>query len=237
VGSDTELVQRCLPLVDHVEQLLAGYYGLTPGIRASNFLQLAHVGSNQLGAENLEGHNRRALTSRGYVTALIEDDEVYMAIGLDKAVLTALSDANPMQGLANSNLDALCVLAEEISHFHVLAQAIATQTQVTRLGLEVQGEIDKLLVAALMVHAQTGHPHMLPLARLIFDYAEITDGSYLGYQMAHRLAARTWYEIIGAFGDHPTTLRQPCVRAGLNRVYRQQSHSKVEILSSARWAA
>ena len=120
-------------------------------------------------------------------------DELFIGIHYDQILVATLEGQNPLVRLENSNLDAFCTLVEEVSHFHLILNRQSQNRGVSKLELEWQGEIDKLLLCATLLEAQSGDLHLSPLAQLLFDSASIVSANHETYWQATKHAARFWF--------------------------------------------
>jgi hypothetical protein len=181
-------------VVGDVERRLSDFYGFAPTAPAAlHVLSSAELGQSlaarDAAASMPEAEGRAGVFVTSPSTA---DDDLFIGIHFDDSISARLAADGPLVRLSDANLDAYCVVVEEVSHFHlILNRALAART-VSRLELEWQGEIDKLLLAATLLSEQAGHCHLEPLARRLFDEATITAVDAPHYWEATRLAARFW---------------------------------------------
>jgi len=199
-------------LVDRVERELAEFYAFAPAARASGHLVTKAELHRSLGdpvKEKPEWHARAGV----WLSEPSHDEDVFIGLHLDDALKAQLESHDPTVALDAANLDAFCVLVEEVSHFHlILNRALATHP-VTRLELEWQGEVDKLVVASRTLERQSGDPHVLPLARALYDLSSIdahADAEL--YWQATKYAARFWFDALRAGLESPEDAR-PTLRA------------------------
>jgi hypothetical protein len=92
------------------------------------------------------GGSRTLVTQRG--------DDVSLGVVLEDSVRARLAAADPRVHLDGENLDPFCVAAEEVSHFVYLSFCARAARQVTRLELELQGEVDKYLSSVYLLSLQ-----------------------------------------------------------------------------------
>ena len=76
-----------------------------------------------------------------------QGDEVSVGVVLDESVGAGLEQADPRERLDGSNLGPFSTLTEEVSHFLYVLYRARSDRPVTELELELQGEVDKYLVA------------------------------------------------------------------------------------------
>jgi hypothetical protein len=92
------------------------------------------------------GGSRTLVTQKG--------DDVSLGVVLEDTVCARIAAADPRVHLDGGNLDPFCVVTEEVSHFVYLFFCARSARQVTRLELELQGEVDKYLTAVFLLSAQ-----------------------------------------------------------------------------------
>lgn len=128
-------------LLIETQRRLEALYAIEPQPPVVDFL----IPEDQ--APNYPGGGSRTLVVQ-------EGEDVSVGVLLEPAVAQALREADPRVQLDQSNLQAFCVVTEEVSHFlYVLFCARFART-VTQLELELQGEVDKYLCAAFALSLQ-----------------------------------------------------------------------------------
>ncbi len=177
-------------IVQSVERELAAVYRFSPRAEASDHLVDRDVIQASLGDAACELPEWQA---RGGVWLMGDAPDLFIGIHIDESIAATLTAADPLTHLCSDNLDAFCVVVEEVSHFHMIVNRVSDGRGVSKLELECQGEIDKLLVAALLLERQSGHAHVTALARTLFDAATIVSHQTGLYEAATRYAARWWY--------------------------------------------
>lgn len=155
---------------------------------------LAHSASDFLASEESAQHH--APQQRAAVLVYQDLDELHLGLYLSKPIIEQILAYNPLEELSLDNLDAFCVLVEELSHFHLIANRAATHQSVSRLELEWQGEIDKVLLAGNLLLKQTGTPCFQQLTHLIFDRSVMVGTDTDVYEEALRFAAQHWYRFL-----------------------------------------
>lgn len=181
-------------IIDYVEHRLAAFYGFALLARASDHLatKAELAASLGRGVESLPEFKARAGV---FLKEPGDSGELFIGVHYDDDVLARLDRNDPLARLDDRNLDAFCVLIEELSHFHLILNRMERNQGVSKLELEWQGEVDKLLVSAVTLEAQAGDLHLSPLARRLFDHARITGEDQELYWQAHRQAARLWFAV------------------------------------------
>lgn len=171
------------PVVDgvavEVQRRLEALYALEPGAPVSEFLIAADA------APPLPGCGSRTLVAQ-------EGDEVRLGVMLDVDVEAQLRGRDPRVRLDAVNLDALCTLTEEVSHFLYVSFCARKGRSVTQLELELQGEVDKYLTAAFLLSLQNEGALSTGLRTLLFRRYRLREGlaaeSAERYREASRLA-------------------------------------------------
>ena len=169
-------------LIRNVEDLLAGFYGFAPCATAADHL---------INRQELADHGDPLPDpARGGV--LVDDRDKHLFIGLfiHDAIFTLLQEKDPLTRLDGENIDAFSVLVEEISQFHLILNRVMNRQGVSRVELEWQGEIDKVLLSAHLLRQQSGDSHLNQLYRLFYFAAETGSASH--YQEASHLAGIFW---------------------------------------------
>lgn len=182
-------------IIDQIEIELSNYYGFMPLARASD-----HVISDSWIEAVVKGELLRLdhPATRGgvYVTTDVGQDEIYIGIHLSDAICHPLRIQDPLSKLTDANLDEFCVIVEEVSHFHLIANRTMVGRSVSRLELEFQAEIDKVVVAAKFLQNQVGDAHLRPLVSKLFDQSRIIAEDHALYWEASKFAARFWYQYL-----------------------------------------
>ncbi len=181
-------------IIDYVERRLAEYYGFALLARASDHLATKADLAASLG-EGVAALPEFRARAGVFLKEPGSTGELFIGVHYDDEVLARLDQADPLRRLDDRNLDAFCVLIEELSHFHLILNRMQRSQGVSKLELEWQGEVDKLLVSAVTLESQAGHLHLSPLARKLFDEARITGADEELYWQAHRQAARLWFAV------------------------------------------
>jgi hypothetical protein len=94
--------------------------------------------------------------------------EVEIGLFVDERTLENLELRDPARRLDEKNLQDFLLAVEGVSHFVYLAHRARLERQVSAVELELQAEVDKYLVALLVVWNQTGHPPSEALRERLF---------------------------------------------------------------------
>ena len=139
--------------------------------------------------------------------------------------LRRLGRDNPFERLYDDNFEDFCVVLEGVSHFTYVACNAAVDKQVTLLELELQAEVDKFIVAGLLLARQHGRPPLRALWHRLFErvrFAEaLTRHELERYHHASRSAKRFCHDLQHRW-------RRPRrVMADLRRFYRMPKLAKL----------
>lgn len=170
-----------------VQRRLEAIYALEPEVPVTDYLVPPDA------ARHLPGGGSRTLVAQ-------QGDEVSVGVVLDDAVGAGLEQADPRVRLDGSNLGPFSTLTEEVSHFLYVLFRARSDRPVTQLELELQGEVDKYLVALSFRDPEAGDAPCERLRQVLFVRYELVAGlspeSSERYHAASRLANRycRWLE-------------------------------------------
>ena len=123
-----------------------------------------------------------------------ESETLNLALYLDEALMERLHADDPTQHLHDGNLGTFWTVLEGISHFLYLVWNAGHGRSVTLFELELQAEVDKFVVAALLIGRQCGgripsalHPRLF--ARPVFD-SNLDHATLIRYHRANHYASR-----------------------------------------------
>jgi len=164
-----------------VQRQLESLYALDAEAPVTDYMVPPHV------VRHLPGGGSRTLVAQ-------EGDEVSVGVVLDESVGAGLAHADPRERLDGSNLGPFSTLTEEVSHFLYLLFRARSDRPVTELELELQGEVDKYLVALFFRGLHEEGALSEPLRRVLFARYELVAGLSAErserYHAASRLANR-----------------------------------------------
>lgn len=104
------------------------------------------------------------------------DGDIAVGVVLEDSVRERLDRSDPRVRLTRDNLGPFCTLTEEVSHFVYLLFCARASRSVTQLELELQGEVDKYLNAAILLSAQNDGAVSRQLRNQLFrDYTLVDD--------------------------------------------------------------
>lgn len=157
-----------------------------------------------------------------------QDDEIQLGVYIDPRLQCRLALADPRLHLHDHNLPALLAASEGISHFLALSWAAGQTRQISALELELQGEIDKYVIASRLASAGEHSLDPATLFERMFEQCRFADDlqpeELSRYQTAHRAAARLLQEWLNRYhGD----FAHPGLVAELRRFYRLPREAKL----------
>lgn len=121
-----------------------------------------------------------------------EGDELRVGVVLDGDVRRGVASVDPRVRLDASNLPALCILTEEVSHFLYVLFCARSGRSVTQLELELQGEVDKYLTVVALLALQNEGAVSCRLREVLFRSYRVrehlAEESAERYREASRLA-------------------------------------------------
>jgi len=181
-----------LDTINFIEDHLTDFYGFKKHSTVTNHL-ISRIELESLLGENANSHPE--YNSRAGVWFSQEDD-FFIGLTFSPSLIESIEKFDPSVSLQQNNLDAFCILIEEISHFHLILNRASTNSVISKLELEAQGEIDKLLISNLLLLSQTGKSHMAALSRVLYDNSQIISEEKNRYELATKFAARFWNQCI-----------------------------------------
>jgi hypothetical protein len=170
-----------------VQRQLESHYALEPEAPVTDYLVAPDA------VRHLPGGGSRTLVAQ-------QGDELSVGVVLDASVGAGLERADPRERLDGSNLGPFSTLTEEVSHFLYVLFRARSDRPVTQLELELQGEVDKYLVALFFRGLYEEGALSERLRQLLFARYELVPGlsaeSCERYHEASRLANRycRWLE-------------------------------------------
>ena len=132
--------------------------------------------------------NQRAMTISYY-----QNEELFIGVYLERELIDRLVVNIPLKHLNEENLDAFCVVAEEISHFHYIIQRSLKNIPLTKLELEWQAEIDKMLLCWRILLCQDQSPSMHGLLDRLYTSCNYIASQSDLYMEATYYAQKFWY--------------------------------------------
>jgi hypothetical protein len=205
-----------------VQRNLEALYALEPAAPVTDYLLPASE------AAHLPGGGSRTLVAQ-------QGDEVSVGVVLDASVGAGLEQSDPRERLDGSNLGPFSTLTEEVSHFLYVLFRARSDRPVTQLELELQGEVDKYLVALFFRGLYQEGALSERLRQLLFARYELVAGlsaeSSERYHEASRLANRycRWLE-----SRYLKRLRREALARETRRFWRLGQREKLETIAALR---
>lgn len=215
-------------IIEEVEIAISEIYQIQPKFSAKNFL----INRQQL--EDVFGDsikNNAHWNARGSVW-LSETDESFIGVFIDKQTIELLSASDPRIELSNRNLDAFCILVEELSHFHLIIHRGSRNRSINHAELEWQGEVDKLLVSGIFLQDQSGDPHIRHLSKIVYSDSEITTNANPHiYEYATKMADKLWSHALMSQPEISRNIR--LISKSFKEFYRSSHSEKHSIFKKA----
>lgn len=138
-------------LLDDLQGMLQQTYDLEGEHRVTDFLTMNPALVEALGI--LPGS---AAAREQVLVSQQDEDCVDLAVYIAPDVLERLSESDPLERLHDGNLADFWLALEGVSHFVYLAWNAGLDKPVTRLELELQAEVDKFVLTALLLATRQG---------------------------------------------------------------------------------
>jgi hypothetical protein len=153
-----------------------------------------------------------------------------LGLYIDESVLARLGEQDPLRALTGANIADFWTALEGVSHFSYLMWNASHRRGVSQLELELQGEVDKYIVAFWLLRAQ--HPDHRPreLRPALFEKTHIDPrlppARQQLYAAATSYAARFCARLEAALLSNRPSTRHAAI-AALRRFYRFGSTRKL----------
>jgi hypothetical protein len=146
-----------------LQEFLQRVYGLYLEHRVEDFL----VTDPDLARELDRSRNPRQIKEK--LLVLQEDDELAIALYLDRSVVEKLTEDQSTGILHHGNIGEFLLALEGISHFVCLVWNAGRRRSVSLLELEMQAEIDKFIALSSLMAGQRAHLEPKSLRKWLFD--------------------------------------------------------------------
>lgn len=184
-------------LLEDLQGMLQQTYDLAGEHRVTDFLTVNPALVEALGI--LPG---TASAGEQVLVSQQDDDCVDVAVYIDPDVLERLRASDPLEELHDDNVADFWMALEGVSHFVYLAWNAGLDKPVTRLELELQAEVDKFVLTALLLATRQGRApdalHHGLFRRCRFE-PTLDDTSRARYQAANRYAEAYCARLLGRF--------------------------------------
>ena len=149
-------------MLDVLQQVLQRLYGIEVAYQVSDFVITDARLARLLGG---------AAATDAPENLLIQQDgeDVDLSLYLEAALFQRLETENPLRHLHARNIDSFCVVLEGVSHFLYLAWHAAADRRISLLELELQAEVDKYAVLAMLLKSQQRCSLPVWLRRWLFE--------------------------------------------------------------------
>jgi hypothetical protein len=186
-------------LLNRLQQLIGRTYDLDAQPAVADYVITCPALARSLGLP------AEARASPEQVLVADDGETLDLAVYLDQGLLSRLGEEDPLESLHDGNLADFWTALEGVSHFTFLAWSAAWRRQTTRFELELQAEIDKFVLTAILVASQFGGRVPGCLHEWLFDrprHADHLDASERElYGSANRFAAQYCRELMNGFLD------------------------------------
>lgn len=156
------------------------------------------------------------------------EDNLDIALYLEKELVERLQADDPTERLHTGNLADFLTALEGVSHFLCVVWSATHERSVSLLELELQAEIDKFILSALLIARHANGRVPSGLHRLLFDEAAfdpvLDDFLAARYQAANHYARRYCAWLQKHFLAAP---QRPGMMHELRRFYRLGHHGKL----------
>jgi hypothetical protein len=217
-----------LELIDHIQGQLEAIHDLKSPLRARDFL---------MARRTLLGIGRPALAPEELLVVEGPDGldiGLYLAPELFQALRPVHPERRSGVSLALDRLPAFAAVTEGVSHFLYLSAAANADRQLSRLELEVQGEVDKFAAAALHLWGRGLRRLASNLCDQLFRHVSylphLTPDERLRYETANRLAGGYARSLVDRFVSRG---RLDQFLGELRQSYRLWSGDKLHHLAAA----
>lgn len=203
--------------IEAIEQIIGDYYS-TNGVTCKDYLV---------------DNKSNSLEYRASV--LVSNDSDYVSLGLyfSEEILTKLQNNCPTIKLNQNNIDSFLVVAEEISHFHLLVNRIDNNRKISQFELELQAEVDKLLITAIHLLNQNHNQNLVHLTHILYNLCKTYVSNSDMYDQATSFAACFWYKMIRNGINESKYLKYDSIKKQLQDYYNCSIADKYSILNKA----
>jgi len=133
--------------VRSLQDYLNRLYALDTAFRVDDFLL-----TDEAAARELEGEAFRAVEEK--LLVMEEEEGLRLSLYLESGMLQRLEAARPLESLQRVELEDFWAVLEGVSHFTYLTFKAQQDRGVRPVELELQAEVDKFVVTALLALAQ-----------------------------------------------------------------------------------
>lgn len=204
---------RFSALIQRTEELVKKFYKINQDLSAQAFLVSTPL-KDLVSANPLIDLSRRA----NLILKTSSNETLEIALYFSQDIKKNLYHNDPFAELNHHNIDSFLTLIEELSHFHLLIDRATKNRTTSQLELEWQGEVDKVLIANMILEKQTKKNHISQLYELVFKNSLIYRNESL-YLEADLYAAKFWKYFIERHPSRRLTITDR-FRSFMQRNYR-----------------
>lgn len=210
-GEKRRAPDKTLQLIVYVEKVLTEVY---------RFDALASATTHLLPDLN-SGHLTLNLKYRAATIFEELNDDIFIGLYIDDPLIKTLEEKPPLSQLSQDNMDAFCVLVEEVSHFHLILQRKNHDLEASHTELEFQAELDKILLAAHLLFEQVRNPHIFELMEFIFENGVVSLKNESTYKLANEMAQKVWRNCWSTLKQHPSEIQLRLIRSMVRDFYKK----------------
>lgn len=206
-------------LIDNIEKTISVYYDLHIECKASQCV--------------IDDHLDHGTDHPGQLLILQEED-LFVGLHFSQNVLDSIRLDIPPHQQSASELNALLVVIEEVSHFHLVCDRARIGRPTSMLELEWQSEIDKIIVLESLLHRCAVSADLYSLYGLLSEKTFISQNynkeKIARYISSTRLFCRFWQKIIApelAVSQPRATMLSEKIRSILKKYYRMTWQEKI----------
>jgi hypothetical protein len=214
-------------VLNRLQRQLENIYEVRSRYRVGDFL----IRDPALARELDSSETARELPEKLLIRTQQDAEDVNLGLYLDPELLRRLEANDPTQTLDEHNLHDFWLAIEGISHFLYFTWNAGYERRVSLLEMELQGEVDKYILAAFLFYRQLRgavperlHQHLFH--DMAYD-ARLNAAELQRYRRANYFAARFCYSLEKLFlrsSAHANMLNT------LRRFYRLTQHHKISVI-------
>ena len=182
-------------LLNRLQRHLENIYEVHSDYQVADFLICDPAAARELDVSGFA----RELPEKLLIHRQEGEDAVRLGLYLDPQLLQRLEANDPTQALHGQNLHDFWLALEGISHFLYFTWNAGYERRVSLLELELQGEVDKYILAAFLFYSQQQGEVPARLHEHLFesmDYdTRLNAAELLRYRRANYFAARFCYSL------------------------------------------
>jgi hypothetical protein len=214
-------------LLNRLQWHLENIYEVRSNYRVADFL----ISDPALVRELDVSETARELPEKLLIRRRQDDEDVKLGLYLDPDLLRRLEANDPTQALQGQNLHDFWLAVEGISHFLYFTWNAGYERRVSLLEMELQGEVDKYILAAFLFYSQQRgavpaslHQHLFH--DMAYD-ARLNAAELQRYRRANYFAALFCYSLEKLFLR--SRAHAPMLNT-LRRFYRLTQHHKISAI-------